>query len=339
MRRTIVRIWWMFLISCVAAALTTGPTLHVVAQEATPVVVRQPYTPGVDLETLSGQITVDGSSTVYPITDEAALRFRDLAEDVDIEVAYSGTGGGFRKFCNGETDVQNASRPINAEESAACATNGISYYAFSVGFDGITVVVNPANTFVSCLTVDQLRQLWRPDDPAETWRDLDPAWPDNEIELYGPGPASGTFDYFTAAIIGTEDVSRTDYFPSENDLDLVAGVEDSKNGLAYFGYAYFEQHQDTLRAVAIDAGIGCVSPTPETIADGSYAPLSRPLQIYVNAEGLTRSEIREFLLFYLANAPEIVADVDSVSAPEQSYADAQAKLEQAIAGTLAPDGS
>lgn len=321
-----------------AIVLTVTPAAHGFAQEATPIAVRQPYTPGVELSTLTGQVIVDGSSTVYPITDEAALRFRELADDIEIEVAYSGTGAGFTKFCNGETDLQNASRAIEADEMAACAAAGVSYYAFMVGFDGITIVVNRSIDFVSCLTVDQLSRLWSPDSTVKTWRDLDPAWPDDEIELYGPGPASGTFDYFTAAIVGDEGVSRTDYFPSENDLDLVIGVEESDNGLGYFGFSYFEDHQDTLRAVAVDAGAGCVIPSRETIAAGTYAPLSRPLLIYVNAERLASPDVREFLRYYLANAPEIVTDVKAVPAPDEAYAAGQIRLEQAIAGALAPDG-
>jgi phosphate transport system substrate-binding protein len=300
-----------------------------------------PYEPRTDLSSLAGAISVDGSSTVYPITDEAALRFMDLADDVRITVAFSGTGGGFAKFCNGETDIQDASRPIQADEQAACAAAGVQYYAFEVAYDGISVVVNPKNDFVTCLTVDQLKYLWRNEDPAKTWRDLDPTWPDDRIELYGPGPASGTYDYFVEAIIGVTDgtdMSRTDYFPSENDLDLVAGVESLEDALGFFGYAYYVHDKVKLKLVAVDAGAGCISPSPATIADGTYRPLSRPLFVYVKAATLQRPEVQEFVRFYLANAPQLAVDVGYVAAPASAYAEDQAKIEGAIAGTTPPGG-
>lgn len=305
------------------------------AIQATP--TASPYAPRQDLASLSGTITADGSSTVYPITDEAGVLFQDLADDVRVEVDFSGTGGGFLAFCNGETDIQNASRPIEADEQAACAAVDVGYYAFPVAYDGITVVVNKTNGFATCLTVEQLRLLWQPGNPATTWRDLDPAWPDEEIELYGPGPLSGTFDYFTAAIVGEEGASRIDYFPSENDLDLVEGVEDREQSLGYFGYAYYLDEGEELTAVAVDAGQGCVSPSAETIADGSYAPLSRPLYVYVSAGSLQRPEVQEFLRFYLASAGEIAATVGYVPLPAADYAAQQARLEQAIGGALPPD--
>jgi phosphate transport system substrate-binding protein len=318
------------------AGLTAAPA---VGQQATPeagaaIVPYAPETPPGELE---GQIIIDGSSTVWPITAEVAERFVGLAEDVRIEVEISGTGGGFRRFCDGESDLQNASRPITPDEAAACAENGVGFYAFEVGFDGISVVVNPDNDFVGCLTVDQLRRLWRPDDPARTWRDLDPAWPADEIELYGPGPDSGTFDYFTEAIVGEEGASRVDYFPSENDAVLVEEVSTDVNALGYFGYAYYLGTQDRLRAVPIDNGGGCVAPSPETIADGSYAPLSRPLYVYVSQDELGRPAVREFLRYYLATARDAVATVGYVPSPDATYAANQAKLDGAIAGSVPPE--
>lgn len=262
----------------------------------------------------------------------------DLADDVRVSVAFSGTSEGFRKFCDGEIDIQDASRPIEADEMDQCASNGIDYFQFEVAYDGITVVVNPSNDFVNCLTTDQLNHLWRPDDNADAWVDLDPTWPNEEIDLYGPGPFSGTFDYFTQAIVGEEGSSRTDYFPSENDGDLVFGVADEEQGLAYFGYAYYEQNRDELKAVAIDSGNGCIVPSPETIADGTYAPLSRPLFIYVSSRDLGRLEVQEFLRYYLANGAQLAVDVGYVAAPTDAYSADLLKLEAAIAGNVAPDG-
>ena len=197
------------------------------------------------------------------------------------------------------------SRPTR---SPCTAAGGVRYYAFALAYDGVTIVVHPSNGFVECLTVDQLRLLWQPDDPATTWRDLDPAWPDDDIELYGPGESSGTFDFFTATIVGESGLSRLDYFPSEDDNVLVAAVADDEDGLGYFGYAYYqdEAHRDDLKAVAIDAGQGCVLPTPETIASGAYQPLSRPLFLYVRAESLASSIVLELMRFTLASARDVV---------------------------------
>jgi phosphate transport system substrate-binding protein len=296
------------------------------------------YVPGTAPETLSGRVIADGSSTVWPITSEIGERFVELAPGVVIEVEVSGTGGGFRRFCAGESDVQNASRPINAEEQAACAAAGVAYHGFEIGYDGITVVVHPSNDFVDCLTVEQLRRLWQPDNPARTWRDLDPAWPDAAIDLYGPGPDSGTFDYFTAAIVGEEGVSRVDYTPSENDLYLVEGVAGDEHALGYFGYAYYQETADRLKAVAIDGGAGCVAPAAATIADGTYRPLSRPIYVYVNAASLRRPEVGEFMRFYHALATEVVAEVGYVPTADATYAANRVEVDGAIAGSVAPDG-
>lgn len=302
-------------------------------QEASPAA-----SPAAGLEALSGIIVIDGSSTVYPIMDEAAIRFMDQAEDVRMSVAFSGTGDGFRKFCDGDLDIQDASRPIDAEEMARCASNGIAYYVFEIAYDGITVVVNPENDFVDCLTVEQLERLWRAEDNADTWADLDPAWPDEEIDLYGPGPASGTFDYFTEVILGADGASRTDYFPSEDDGRLVLGVAEDEHGLAYFGFGNYLVSQDELRAVPIDSGAGCVAPTPESIADGSYGPLARPLYIYVDAAELGRPELQAFVRFFLTDAAQIVTDAGYVPAPAAVYEADLMELDAAIAGDLAPHG-
>lgn len=318
-----------------AAILTVGSLVWGGAASAW----AQDGAPDADLESLSGTIEVDGSSTVGPITELVAERFRAQATGVKIRVNISGTGGGFDRFCAGETDLQDASRPIAADEAAACAAAGVGYFGFEVALDGITVVVNPANDFVSCLTVEQLRRLWMPDSPVTTWRDLDPAWPEREIALSGPGPASGTFDYFTEVIVGDEDASREDYSYSEDDTVLVEEVAAAEDGLGYFGFAYYEQNQDRLKAVAVDAGAGCVAPSPATINDGSYRPLARPIYIYVSQESLARAEVREFVRFYLAAAREVVSEVGYVSSPDAVYAAAQAKLEGAIGGTVPLDGA
>ncbi|MEA2525954.1 MAG: phosphate transport system substrate-binding protein [Thermomicrobiales bacterium] len=335
MRRT-GRNW----VAAFAAALIFSMSfLSVVrAQEATPEATPLPYTPGTDLGSLSGKIVADGSSTVGPITIAVAEEFGNQAGGVEVSVDISGTGGGFKRFCAGETDIQNASRAIKDEEITLCRDGHVEYFTFEVAYDGITVVVNPENDFVECLTVDQLKQLWQPNSTVKTWQDLNPEWPADTINLYGPGTDSGTFDYFTEQINGEEGASRTDYTPSEDDNVLVLGVAGDANGLAYFGYAYYVENQESLKVVAVDGGNGCVMPSKDTIRDGTYAPLSRPLSVYVTKESLARPEVQEFMRFYLANARELVDDVGFVDSPGSVYVSDQAKLEGAIAGTAQPDG-
>ncbi|MDP9365426.1 MAG: PstS family phosphate ABC transporter substrate-binding protein [Chloroflexota bacterium] len=297
----------------------------------------QDGSPTADLGNLEGTVASDGSSTVGPITQAVAEEFNAEAENVDVTVDISGTGGGFERFCAGETDIQNASRPIEEDEMAACSENGVDYYQFQVALDGITVVVNP-ELEIECMTSDQLRQLWAPDSTIANFNELDPSFPDQEISLYGPGTDSGTFDFFTDAIVGEEGASRTDYTPSEDDNVIVEGVAGDEGGLGYFGYAYFEENQDRLAAVAVDNGDGCVEATPETIADGAYAPLSRPLFIYMRAESMERPEVQAFARFYIENAGELVQDVGFVPAPDEVYTEDAEKVEAAIAGGAEPDG-
>jgi phosphate transport system substrate-binding protein len=304
------------------------------AQDATPA----PYSPGTDLGALSGSITSDGSSTVFPIMEALAEEFNGQASNVQVTVDVSGTGGGFERFCAGETDISNASRAIKQEEIDACAANGINYYEFEIAYDGLSVLVNPENDWVTCLTVDQLKQIWIAGSTVTKWSDVDPSWPAEDIALYGPGTDSGTYDYFTAEINGEEGVSRDDYTPSEDDNVLVEGVAGDRNALGFFGYAYYEQNQDRLKLVEVDGGNGCIAPSPETIQDGSYAPLSRPLYLYVNADSLTRPEVQEFMRYSIAEVGTFIAEVGYVASPAQIYIDAQAKLEAAIAGTGTPDG-
>jgi len=304
------------------------------AQDATPV----PYTAPENAGDLSGTIIADGSSTVGPITEAVAEDFAAVAGGVQVEINISGTGGGFQRFCNGETDIQDASRAITEEEMANCRAAGVNYYVFEVAYDGITIVVNPNNDFASCLTTAQLKQLWQSDAPATTWAELDPSFPADTVNLYGPGTDSGTYDYFIEQIIGDDGSTRTDYTPSENDNDLVEGVAGDDNGLAFFGFGYYEQNQDRLKVAGVDNGSGCVEPSTETIRDGSYAPLSRPLYVYVRADSLQRVEVQEFMRFYIANAGTLAAEVGFVASPTEIYVNDQTKVEAEIAGSGAPDG-
>jgi phosphate transport system substrate-binding protein len=330
---TIARSFGKVVMTALVAATLTIPGIAS-AQDATPA----PYTPGTDPGSLSGSITSDGSSTVFPIMEAVAEEFGAVAGDVEVTVDFSGTGGGFERFCNGETDLSNASRPIKDEEAAICAEKGISYYEFEVAYDGLAVLVNPENDWVTCLTVDQLKQIWQKDSTVVNWSDVDPSWPQEEIALYGPGTDSGTYDYFTKEINGEEGVSREDYTPSEDDNVLVEGVAGDQNALGFFGLAYYEQNQDRLKLVEVDGGNGCVAPSTETVQDLSYTPLSRPLFVYVKADSLTRPEVQEFMRFTLANASQYLEEVGYVDSPVETYIEDQAKLEAAIAGTGTPDG-
>ncbi|MCO5221148.1 MAG: PstS family phosphate ABC transporter substrate-binding protein [Thermomicrobiales bacterium] len=297
------------------------------------------YEPAEGAGDLSGTIVADGSSTVGPVTEAMAEEFAAIAPNVQLEVSISGTGGGFERFCNGETDLQNASRSIKDSEAENCAANGVDFYVFEVAYDGIAIVVNPENDFVDCLTIDQLKLMWQPEDPATSWNQIDPSFPDEPITLYGPGTASGTFDYFTAEIVGEEGSSTTNYLPSEDDNQLVEGIAGDQHALGYFGLAYYEQSMDRLKLVAVDGGNGCVEPTAETVQDLSYAPLSRPLFLYVNAESITRPEVQEFLKFYIASAGEIAPDVGYVASPDEVYVEDQAALQAAIDGDGTPDSA
>jgi phosphate transport system substrate-binding protein len=291
----------------------------------------------VDLSALTGTIESDGSSTVGPLTQAVAEDFSGAAPDVQISVDISGTGGGFERFCAGETDVQNASRAIAEDEIANCAENGVDWYEFEVAYDGLTVVTNPENTWATCLTVDQLKQLWQKENPATTWADLNPEWPADTINLYGPGTDSGTFDFFVDTILGEDDI-REDFNPSEDDNVLVSGVTGDANALGYFGLAYYEANQDSLTAVAVENSAGeCVNATQETVQDGTYEPLSRPLYVYVAAPSLERPEVQEFVRYYLENAAVLAPEVGYVASPAEVYtADLEAFM-MGISGEGTPD--
>lgn len=269
---------------------------------------------------LRGTVSSDGSSTVYPVTAAMAEEFgNETGGKVRVTVGQSGTGGGMRRFCAGQIDVANASRPMKDTEKEACAANGVEYILMTVAFDGLSVVVNPQNTAVTCLTTAELKRLWEPGSKVRTWAEVRPGLPSEPIKLYGPGTASGTFDYFTEAVVGKEDASRSDYTQSEDDNVLVQGVAGDRNSLGYFGYAYYVENQDKLKLLQIDDGNGCIAPTPETIKSGEYKPLSRPLLIYISRKSLERPEVRAFMKFYNEHATEIVPEVGYVPMSDAAY--------------------
>ncbi len=295
-----------------------------------------------DLGSLEGAIDIDGSSTVAPVTEAVAEEFATAgAENVEVSVGVSGTGGGFERFCAGETDIQDASRGIEEDEIAACAEAGVEYYEFELGQDGITVVKNPANDFLSCISTSQLASIWSDGSTVATFADISSDYPADELSLYGPGPDSGTFDFFNEIILGEDVEPTTNYTPSEDDNVLVEGVAGDENALGYFGYAYYIENEDIVTSVAVSEGEGtdnCVEPTPDTIRDGSYV-LSRPLYIYVNAESLQDPAVESFVRFYLENAETLVEEVAYIPLPSEEYTAAQEKLDGAISGEAEPDSS
>jgi phosphate transport system substrate-binding protein len=266
---------------------------------------------------LSGAINADGSSTVFPITQAVAEEFQAENQSVEIAVGTSGTGGGFEKFCAGETDISDASRPIRADEEVpVCEKSGVEYVELQVAIDGLSVMVNRENSFVECITTDELAAIWGPDSKINNWKDVRAGFPDQEMTLYGPGTDSGTFDYFTDEINGEEGASRSDYTASEDDNVLVQGIAGDPNALGYFGYAYYEQNADKLKVLGVDSGSGCVTPDPQTVASGVYAPLSRPLFMYVAKEAAGREEVRAFVDFYLETMNQLVPEVGYIPVPE-----------------------
>ncbi|OEF98092.1 phosphate ABC transporter substrate-binding protein [Vulcanibacillus modesticaldus] len=267
---------------------------------------------------LSGIVKIDGSSTVFPITEAVAEEFQIANNKVQVTVGVSGTGGGFKKFTIGETDINDASRPIKDSEIAKTKENNINYLELPVAYDGLSVVVNKENDWVDYLTIDELKKIWEPNSQITKWSQVRPGWPDEEIKLYGPGTDSGTFDYFTEEIIGESGASRSDYTASEDDNVLVKGIEGDKYSLGYFGFAYYVENKERMKVVPIDAGNGPIVPTLKTINDGSYSPLSRPLFIYVNTESLKRPEVYEFVKFYMENA-QLAEEVGYVRLPQNQY--------------------
>jgi len=282
---------------------------------------------------LSGKVRVDGSSTVFPITEAVAEEFQMANRKVRVTVGISGTGGGFKKFCAGETDLNDASRPIKDKEIETAKKNGIDFVELPVAFDGISVLVNPENDFVDYLTVEELKKIWQPGSTVHKWSDVRPGWPDEPIRLYGPGTDSGTFDYFTKAINGREQACRPDFTASEDDNVLVQGIAGDRNALGFFGYAYYAENKDKLKVVPIDGGDGPVTPSVETINNGTYKPLSRPIFIYVSVEAAKRREVQAFVQFYLANAPVLVGEVGYVPLPAKIYALDVDRFERRITGS------
>ena len=267
---------------------------------------------------LSGTIKIDGSSTVGPLSEAAAEGFQGQNPNVRVTVGTSGTGGGFEKFCAGETDISDASREIEAEEVELCEKGGVTYEEVQVANDGIALVVSPENDWAKCLTVDQLNKIWSKDSEVQSWKEVDPSFPDEKLELFGAGPDSGTFDFFTEAVNGEEGNSRTDYNATEDDNVTVQGVAGSKGGLGYYGLSYYEQNQDKNKVVQIDGGDGCVEPSSETVQSGEYKPLSRPLFIYPKAASFKRPEVKTFVEYYLQNVEQIATDAQFVPmTPEQ----------------------
>jgi phosphate transport system substrate-binding protein len=275
---------------------------------------------------VSGEVVADGSSTVGPLTSAAGELFAEENPDVNVSVATSGTGGGFEKFCQGQTDLSNASRPIEEEEKAICEENGVEYTELRVATDALTVVTSTDNDFVDCITTDELNKMWAPEAEGEvtTWSDVNPAWPDEDLELYGPGTDSGTFDYFTDVINGEEGASRSDYNASEDDNVIVQGVSGSPNALGYFGFTYYEENADSLKALQVDSGNGCVEPSAETAGDGTYTPLARPLFVYVaNKSYADKPHVAEFVDYYVASDADIAEAAQFIPLNEEQSTELQ----------------
>jgi len=284
-------------------------------------------------------IKIDGSSTVYPITEAVAEEFQKLKKGaVNVTVGISGTGGGFKKFCRGETDISNASRPILKKEIEVCKEHGIEYIELPVAYDGLAVMVNPKNNWVKSLTVEDLKKMWEPAAQGKVtrWNQIRPEWPDAPLKLYGPGVDSGTFDYFTEAIVGKSKSSRGDFTSSEDDNVLVQGIAGDKNALGYFGLAYYEENRDKLKLVAIinPTTKKEVYPSLKTVMDGDYQPLSRPIFIYVNKKSAEKPEVKEFVDFYLKNASKLVKQVKYIPLPDKAYKLAQERFAKKKTGTL-----
>jgi phosphate transport system substrate-binding protein len=274
-----------------------------------------------------GTIKIDGSSTVAPLSTAAAELFQQENPGVRVTVGTSGTGGGFEKFCAGETDISDASRPIKQDEEVpVCKKNGVRFEEIQVANDGLAVVVNKENDWADCLTVDQLKKIWDKGSSVDSWTQVDSKFPDEQMELFGAGTDSGTFDYFTEAINGEEGQSRSDYNATEDDNVTVRGVSGSKGALGYFGLSYYEQNQDQLKALQVDGGDGCVAPDKQTVQSGDYKPLSRPLFIYPSDKALRRPEVKAFVEFYLDNQAQITEQALFVSMTDAQLQKAQAKV-------------
>ena len=277
-----------------------------------------------------GTITIDGSSTVGPFATRASEDFRGENPDVRITVGVSGTGGGFERFCAGETDVSDASRTIDEDEVALCEESGVEYVELRVATDALTNIVNSQNDWATCLTVEQLSAIWKPGSTVSNWNQVDPSFPDSPLKLYGPGTDSGTFDYFTDVINGEEGASRTDFSASEDDNVIVQGVSGDEGGLGYLGFSYYEENQDKLKALEVDGGQGCVAPSVEAAQNDTYTPLSRPLFMYVKTSALTDNQsLADFMRFTLENAQSIAQESRVVPMSQEQIDEQLQKLEDA----------
>jgi phosphate transport system substrate-binding protein len=284
---------------------------------------------------LGGSVTVDGSSTVFPISEAVAEEFVLQNSGVRVTVGLSGTGGGFSKFCSGEIDISDASRPISTAEMEACAANGISFIELPVAYDALSIVVNPKNDWLTCITIEQLKKIWEPaaQGKISRWEQVNPAWSEGgNLKLYGPGTDSGTFDYFTERVNGKAKESRADYTPSEDDNVLVQGVAGDKGALGYFGLAFLQQNEGRIIGLEVDGGKGCVAPTSQNVETGTY-PLSRPLFIYVRKDAAARPEVDAFIDFYLENAAFLSNDVGYIRFPEPFYEKIRAIWDTGSEGT------
>ena len=272
----------------------------------------------------AGLVKIDGSSTVYPVTEAVAEEFQKAKKNaIRVTVGVSGTGGGFKKFCRGEIDVSNASRPILKQEMEDCAKAGIRYYELPVAFDALTIVINPKNAFLKQITIDELKKIWEPGAQGKVmrWNQVNPQWPDQPIKLFGPGADSGTFDYFTEAVVGKSKSSRGDFTASEDDNVLVQGVAQDTGALGYFGFAYYAENMSRLKAVPVVGKNAktAVGPSMESVLNGSYQPLSRPIFIYVNEKSYQKPEVREFIEFYMRHGGKLSREVKYVPLPDRAY--------------------
>ncbi len=300
--------------------------------------------PGENGSALRGDIIIDGSSTVFPISAAAAEDFRLIHSRVRVSVGISGTGGGFKKFCAGETDISDASRPITPSEQEVCAEAGIEFIEIPIAYDGLAVLVNPQNDWVTCITVEELKTIWGPEaeDTITSWSQVRNGFPDEQMVLFGPGTDSGTFDYFTDAIAGDEGASRGDFQASEDDNVLVQGIAGNKAAIGYFGLAYYSENTDKLKLLEVDDGTGCVAPSTATVRDGTYQPLARPIYIYVEAEAARRPELAAFIEFYLSAEfrPVIESrEVGYVELADGIYEVLTKRFQNGVTGTLWPEGA
>ena len=290
---------------------------------------------------VDGSLSIDGSSTVYPITEAVAEEFQKVNPKAKVTVGISGTGGGFKKFCSGETDISDASRPIKPTEVEACKAKGIEYIELPIAYDGLAVLVNPKNDWATCLTVKELKTIWEPEAQGKVtkWSQVRPGWPEKDIHLFGPGVDSGTYDYFTEAVVGKEHSSRGDFQSSEDDNVLVQGIANDPLALGFFGFSYYEENKGKLKLAGIDDekaenGAGCIQPSVETVVKGSYQPLSRPLFIYVKKSAADTPLVKAFVKFYLEKAPTLVREVGDIPFAGDAYTLVQTRFDKGVTGSL-----